>query len=214
MPLITQPLIAVSPTSIAALPMVENTAEADSEGGYDYVGYYLLGAPAEVEVPDRLNVEVVDEITIPEDTYLHQVIGCMAMIDTASDADQLLLSLIRPLQRGHTMQSILETHPETTRKLTSSFHLKEVLALSTNFGSTLTKVEVVVHKVRVMAILDTGSPVNVISSQLIKKIKLVPDLDYIKEFGTAGPNNTRALSAYSSLPIHVGKLILSAPAVA
>ncbi|KAI0224969.1 hypothetical protein L0F63_005490, partial [Massospora cicadina] len=55
---------------------------------------------------------------------------------------------------------------------------------------------------------------NIISSKLMKKIQLAPDLEYNQDFGTAGPNNTCALGTYSSLPICIGKLILLAPAVA
>ncbi|KAI0229848.1 hypothetical protein L0F63_003091, partial [Massospora cicadina] len=51
------------------------------------------------------------------------------------------------------------------------------------------------------------SPVNVLSSKLIKKIKLAPDLECMQEFGTAGPKNPHAIGAYSSLPIQIEKLI-------
>ncbi|KAI0233462.1 hypothetical protein L0F63_002918, partial [Massospora cicadina] len=212
--LITPPLMAVSPTSITTLPMVENTHEADSERGYDNVGYYLLGAPSEVEVPYCLNAGGVDEATISEDTYLRQVLGEPINIDTASDADEVLSRIIRPIQCSHTMQSIQENYPETACQLTSHFQLREVLVLLPTSEGILTKVEMVIQKVQVMAILDTGSPVNVISSKLMKKIQLAPDLEYNQDFGTAGPNNTHALGAYSLLPIHIGKLILTAPTVA
>ncbi|KAI0235941.1 hypothetical protein L0F63_004990, partial [Massospora cicadina] len=94
---ITPPLVTVSPTSIVTLPMVENTPEADSEGNYNNVGYYLLGAPAEVEVPDHLNAGEVDEATIPEDTYLRQVLGEPIIIDTANNADEIQAPRTRAL---------------------------------------------------------------------------------------------------------------------
>ncbi|KAJ9049428.1 hypothetical protein DSO57_1024556 [Entomophthora muscae] len=65
-----------------------------------------------------------------------------------------------------------------------------------------------------LAILDTGAPGNIISSQLVKKLKLAPDLAYHEQFDTAGPQTTISRGAYSSLPLCFGKLMVTAPAIA
>ncbi|KAJ9079034.1 hypothetical protein DSO57_1000669 [Entomophthora muscae] len=58
-----------------------------------------------------------------------------------------------------------------------------------------------------------GSPVNVVFLQLVKKLKFAPNLNYHQLYGTAGLSMTRAIGAYSSLPMQFGKLLLAAPAV-
>ena len=70
-----------------------------------------------------------------------------------------------------------------------------------------------VQKVKIKAILDTGSPVNVVSSKRMKKLKLAPDLAYTQSYGTAELSTTRAIGAYSALPLRFGNLLLAAPAV-
>ncbi|KAJ9053322.1 hypothetical protein DSO57_1025320 [Entomophthora muscae] len=55
---------------------------------------------------------------------------------------------------------------------------QDVLAVLRPFGKDTTRVEVSIQKVKIKAILDTGSPVNVVSSKLMKKLKLAPDLNY------------------------------------
>ena len=73
--------------------------------------------------------------------------------------------------------------------------------------------EVAIQKVRNKATLETGSPVNVVSSKLMKKLKLAPDLAYTQSYGMAGLSTTRAIGAYFALPLRVGKFLLAAPAV-
>ncbi|KAJ9052019.1 hypothetical protein DSO57_1038399 [Entomophthora muscae] len=45
-------------------------------------------------------------------------------------------------------------------------------------------------KVKIKAILDTGSPVNMVSSKLMKKLKLAPELNYTQSYGIAGMAQT------------------------
>ena len=88
-----------------------------------------------------------------------------------------------------------------------------ILALNLVFGTKVTRVKVFVHKVKVIAILDTGSPVNVISSKLARCIKLAPDLDHCLIYGTASMASTKSLGAYLALPLRFGKLVLTAHAI-
>ncbi|KAJ9079969.1 hypothetical protein DSO57_1030028 [Entomophthora muscae] len=57
------------------------------------------------------------------------------------------------------------------------------------------------HKLRVQAILDSGAPGNIVSTRLVKKLKLAPDLDYKEEFSTTVSDKIKAL----------GKLVVTAP---
>ncbi|KAJ9070811.1 hypothetical protein DSO57_1003673 [Entomophthora muscae] len=41
-----------------------------------------------------------------------------------------------------------------------------------------TYIDMMVHKVKVQAIIDSGAPGSIISSWLVKTLKLYPDLDY------------------------------------
>jgi len=67
--------------------------------------------------------------------------------------------------------------------------------------------------VKIKAVLYMGSPVNVVSSKLVKKLKLAHNLNYHQLYGIAGLSMTRAIGAYSALPMQFGKLLLAVPAV-
>ena len=70
-----------------------------------------------------------------------------------------------------------------------------------------------INKVKVQAIVDTGAPVNVISSQLAKNINMAHDLPYNKTYGTAGLNMTTTIGTYSFFPMRFGKFVVSAPEI-
>ncbi|KAJ9084038.1 hypothetical protein DSO57_1028242 [Entomophthora muscae] len=90
---------------------------------------------------------------------------------------------------------------------------QDILAVLPSFGCTTTCVEISIQKVKIKAVLDTGSPVNVVSSKLVKKLKLTPNLNYHQLYGTTGLSMTCTIGAYSALPMWFGKLLLAAPAV-
>ena len=70
-----------------------------------------------------------------------------------------------------------------------------------------------VNKVKICAIVDTGAPINVISTFFAKRLGIAPDLDYCKEFGTAGTQSTTAQCVYSALPHCFNLLSVAAPAI-
>ncbi|KAJ9080622.1 hypothetical protein DSO57_1023001 [Entomophthora muscae] len=74
--------------------------------------------------------------------------------------------------------------------------------------SILTCVEISIQKVNIKAVLDTGSPVNAVSSKLVKKLKLAPNLNYHQLYGTAGLSMTCNIGTYYVLSIWFGKLTL------
>ncbi|KAJ9059005.1 hypothetical protein DSO57_1006778 [Entomophthora muscae] len=87
--------------------------------------------------------------------------------------------------------------------------------LSPDYGDQhdCTYIKLVVHKLRVRTILDPGAPGKIVSTRMVKKLKLAPDLDYKEEVVTYGPNKTKALGAYSFLLLHFCKLLATAPAI-
>ena len=70
-----------------------------------------------------------------------------------------------------------------------------------------------VNKVKIRAIVDTGAPINIISTRFAKRLGIALDLDHCKEFGTAGTQSTTAQGAYSALPLCFGLLSVAAPAI-
>ncbi|KAJ9062258.1 hypothetical protein DSO57_1012704 [Entomophthora muscae] len=78
---------------------------------------------------------------------------------------------------------------------------QDILAVLPPFGCTTTQVEISIQKLKIKAILDTGLPVNIVSSKLVKKLKLAPELNYYQLYGTAGLSMTRTIGAYSALPV-------------
>ncbi|KAJ9064926.1 hypothetical protein DSO57_1025264 [Entomophthora muscae] len=92
--------------------------------------------------------------------------------------------------------------------------LYQVTSLSNGTDRTdCTYIDMMVHKVKVQATIDSGAPGNIISLQLVKKLKLAPDLDYQEVFGMTGPLTTKAMDAYLALPLQFGKLIVTASAI-
>ena len=61
-----------------------------------------------------------------------------------------------------------------------------------------TYVDILVNNYPVRAIVDSGAPINIISTKLVSKIGLKPDLEYSCEYGTAGIHLVMSKGAYSS----------------
>ncbi|KAJ9067212.1 hypothetical protein DSO57_1001849 [Entomophthora muscae] len=81
------------------------------------------------------------------------------------------------------------------------------------YQNELYLIDMMVRKVKVQAIIDSGAPGNIISLKLFKKIKLAPDLDYQEIIRTESPLTTKAMGTYLSLLLLYGKLIVTAPAI-
>ncbi|KAJ9067051.1 DNA damage-inducible protein 1 [Entomophthora muscae] len=85
-----------------------------------------------------------------------------------------------------------------------------------NIGSSYseyTYADIFVNKLKVQAIIDTGFPINIVSSKLVRQMGLAPDIDHKKQYGTAGLECTTAQGVYSALPLCFGSLAVSAPAI-
>lgn len=88
-----------------------------------------------------------------------------------------------------------------------------MLTLSPVFGTSVTRIKVAIHKVKVVAILDSSSPVNAISYLLAHKIKMASVLDYLVVYRTKGLSSKRSIETYLAFHLRVEKLVLTAPAV-
>ncbi|KAJ9070232.1 hypothetical protein DSO57_1010505 [Entomophthora muscae] len=134
-----------------------------------------------------------------------------------SDSVKKLSQLLRLVQVSTNLDTLKSLKPNLTTALElflaqfKGLDIHKVTKItSPHYGEqhNCTYIELVVR-----AILDSGAPGNIVSTRLVKKLKLAPDLDYNEEFGTAGPDKTKALGAYSSLPLCFGKLVVTAPAI-
>lgn len=72
---------------------------------------------------------------------------------------------------------------------------EEVLTIDSPFGKDLTCVEVIVQKTRAKTVINTSPPVNVISSKLMQRLKLAPDLSFDQVYGTTGTAFARDVGA-------------------
>lgn len=69
------------------------------------------------------------------------------------------------------------------------------------------------HKVKIIAILNKYSPVNVILSRRACKIKMMTNLNHSVVYETSNLASTKSIRAYLTLPLWLVKLVLTAPAV-
>ena len=76
-----------------------------------------------------------------------------------------------------------------------------------------TYIDIFVNNTAVCEIIDSGAPFNIVTSWLCKKLNILPDLDYAKEFGTAGQFSTTFQGVFSALLLQFGGIVVSAPAV-
>ncbi|KAJ9055586.1 DNA damage-inducible protein 1 [Entomophthora muscae] len=164
--------------------------------------------------------EAVDTVSIP---YAEQLSLPYAEVTYKSDSVKKLSQLLRLVQVSTNLDTLKALKPELTTVLESFLSqfkgldvhkVTKIISSSYRERHSCNYIELVVHQLRVRAILDSGAPGNIVSTRLVKKLKLAPDLDYNKEFGTAGPDRAKALGAYSSLLLRFGKLVVTAPAIA
>ena len=141
----------------------------------------MLAAPEELDIPSRLKGAAWP---YNDQWYAAQLPGEPLLLASANDSQIYVDSLFSGVKKP-------SPWPEEFPPFAPlQGEIPPVLALAPQFGTTVTRVEVTVHKVKVIAILDTGSPVNVILSRLARKIKMAPDLNHSVVYGTAGLAST------------------------
>ena len=103
----------------------------------------------------------------------------------------------KDIQISLSLEELARLSPKVSASLSQIFRTKSalpILVASTvnlfNTGTKCTYIHITVNHKKVIAILDTGAPENIVSTKLMNSMKLAPDVDYKKSFGTAGPNVT------------------------
>ena len=123
------------------------------------------------------------------------------------------LAKYKDIQISLSLEELARLSPKVSASLSQFFSRTEsalpILVASTvnlfNTGTECTYIHITVNHKKVIAILDTGAPENIVFTKLMKSIRLAPDVDYKKSFGTAGPNVTWAVGAYSALTLKFRK---------
>ena len=162
------------------------------------------------EARETVALPYADQLALPSAPVTHE-----------SDSAKKLAKLLKSVNVSAPLDALKELSPALGSALEEflakykDLDVLRIMSLSTedNGGTHCTYIDMVVNKVKVRAIIDSGAPNNIVSSRLVKRLKLAPDLDYQEEFGTAGPATTKAMGAFTSLPLRFGKLIVTAPAI-
>ena len=141
--------------------MVDDSSLPPSSPSSTPPSCFVLAAPSEIDIPGRLSSSL---LASDAPLYAQMLPGEPFVSDTVEDGKRVVSNTFSPSNSSSPFPLIgMPPLPDP------------ILALNPVFGTKVTQVEVFVHKVKVIAILDTGSPVNVISSKLSRRIKLAPD---------------------------------------
>ncbi|KAJ9081517.1 DNA damage-inducible protein 1 [Entomophthora muscae] len=143
------------------------------------------------------------------------------LLEDAPDKEPQHLGDATPLRGVNVaipMETMKDHHPELCDSIVKFLSTANNLDihLVNNIGSSYSKctyADIFVNKLKVQAIIDTGAPINIVSSKLVRHMGLAPDIDHKKQYGTAGLGCTTAQGAYSTLPLRFGLLAVSAPAI-
>ncbi|KAJ9078081.1 DNA damage-inducible protein 1 [Entomophthora muscae] len=143
------------------------------------------------------------------------------LLDNAPDTEPQCLGDATPLRGVNVaipMETIKDHHPKLCESIVkflstaNNLDIHLVNNISSSY-SECTYADIFVNKLKVKAIIDTGTPINIVSSKLVWQMGLAPDFNHKKSYGTAGLDCTTAQGAYSTLPLHFGSLAVSAPAI-
>ncbi|KAJ9055085.1 hypothetical protein DSO57_1007840 [Entomophthora muscae] len=143
------------------------------------------------------------------------------LLDDAPDTESQRLGDATPLRGVNVaipMEKMKDCHPKLCESIVEFLSTANNLDihLVNNIGSSYsecTYADIFVNKLKVQAIINTGPPVNIVSSKLVQQMELAPDIDHKKSYGTDGLDCTTAQGAYSALPLRFGSLAVSAPAI-
>ncbi|KAJ9050538.1 hypothetical protein DSO57_1013553 [Entomophthora muscae] len=123
------------------------------------------------------------------------------LLDNTSDMEPQSSGDATPLRGVNvaiSMETMKDHHPELCNSIFK-------------FLSTANNLDI--HLVNKIAIIGTGAPISIVSSKLVRQIRLAADIDNKKQYGTAGLDCTTAQGVYSALPLRFGSLVVSAQAI-
>ncbi|KAJ9064798.1 DNA damage-inducible protein 1 [Entomophthora muscae] len=143
------------------------------------------------------------------------------LLDDAPDTEPQCSGDATPLRGVNVavpMETMKDHHPKLCDSIVEflSTANKLDIHLVNNIGSSYSKctyADIFVNKLKVRAIINTGAPINIVSSKLVRPMGLAPDIGHKKQYGTAGLGCTTAQGAYSVIPLCFGLLAVSAPAI-
>ncbi|KAJ9076553.1 hypothetical protein DSO57_1024970 [Entomophthora muscae] len=161
---------------------------------------------------DQASQEDTKEVSKP---YACQLLDNTPDTEHQRSGDAILL---RGVNVAIPMETMKDHHPELCDSIVKFLNTANNLDihLVNKVGSSYsecTYADFLVNKLKVQAIIDTRAPINIVSSKLVRQMGLAPDIDYNKQYSTAGLDFTTAQGAYSALPLHFGSLVVSAPAI-
>ncbi|KAJ9075467.1 hypothetical protein DSO57_1035862 [Entomophthora muscae] len=83
------------------------------------------------------------------------------------------------------MEAMKDHHPKLCDSIVKFLSTANNLDihLVNNIGSSYSKctyTDIFVNKLKVQAIINTGAPINIVSSKLVRQVGLAPDIDYKK----------------------------------
>ena len=99
----------------------------------------------------------------------------------------------------------------TVLKITVDLSINHLNTNSSDIECTF--VDILVNNKSVRAIVDLSVPINIISTKLVKRLGVPPNIKHKKECITAGPHIATFQGAYLALPLRFGSIAVTAPAV-
>ncbi|KAJ9058370.1 hypothetical protein DSO57_1013036 [Entomophthora muscae] len=143
------------------------------------------------------------------------------LLDIALDMEPQRLGDATPLRGVNVaipMETMKDHHPKLCESIVEFLSTANNLDihLVNNIGSSYsecTYTAIFMNKLKVQAIIDTGAPIDIVSSKLVQQMGLATDIDHKKSYGTAGLDCTTSQGAYSTLSLRFGSLAVSAPAI-
>ena len=147
--------------------------------------------------------------------YARQVLDSTEIASPTSSGNA---STLKGVNVAMPIETMVKHHPELCNSLQDFLSTADKLDIHTvnetiSPYSECTYADIFVCKIKVRAIIDSGAPINIVSTKLVKRLGIAPDIAHHKEYGTAGPHSTMSEGAYSALPLQIGSLAVTAPAV-
>ncbi|KAJ9073733.1 hypothetical protein DSO57_1012954 [Entomophthora muscae] len=122
------------------------------------------------------------------------------LLDNAHDIEPQHLgdaTSLRGVNVAIPMETMKDHHPKLCDSITKFLSTYKNLDIHfiRNIGSSYsdcTYADIFVNKLKVQAIINTGDPINIVSSKLVQQMGLAPDINHKKQSGTAGLDCTTA----------------------
>ncbi|KAJ9052726.1 hypothetical protein DSO57_1031353 [Entomophthora muscae] len=125
---------------------------------------------------------------------------------------------LKGIQLAMPLETIENNFPEIGQSLKQYFDTPaplriHLLNLQSETYSECTYADISVNKVKVREIIDSRAPINIISTRLVQKLGLAPDIAHNRVYSTASLDTTTSEGAYSMIPMQFGSIVVSSPAV-